>query len=89
MIFDKFISVKINNINVMLIKKQGKIYALLDRCPHMWCLLSGGKLEGYIIECPCHLWKYDIRTGEFVTAKEIKIPIYETKIEDKKVFVKM
>jgi len=53
----------------------------------MACPLGGGSLDGYVIKCPCHDWRYDIRTGEFLDAKEIKIPIYESRVSDGKVFV--
>jgi len=47
----------------------------------MACPLGGGRLEGFTVECPCHDWKFDIRTGEFVTAREIRVPTYETRSE--------
>lgn len=86
-----------NNLNmvfpkglpVLLIKKAGKIYAVSNKCAHMACALGGGTLKGYIIECPCHDWRYDIRTGEFLDAKEIKIPVFEWKLSDGKVFIKI
>ncbi len=74
---------------VILIKKAGEIFAISNKCAHMACALAGGTLEDYIIECPCHDWRYDIRTGEFLDAKEIKIPLYEWKISDGKIFIKI
>ena len=53
----------------------------------MECLLSKGTLEGYTVKCPCHDWKFDIRTGEFVTAKEIIIPVYQTKTSEGNIYV--
>jgi 3-phenylpropionate/trans-cinnamate dioxygenase ferredoxin subunit len=55
----------------------------------MACTLAAGYLEGYTIKCPCHDWKFDIRTGEFLDAREIKIPTYELRLAEKKVFVKV
>lgn len=76
-------------IGVLLIKKEGKIYAISNKCAHMACPLSGGVLEGYIIKCPCHDWRFDIRTGELLEVKELKIPTYQMKFEDGKIFVKI
>lgn len=76
-------------IPVLLIKKSVEIYAIANKCAHMACLLAGGNLRDYIIECPCHDWRYDIRTGEFLDAKEIKIPIYESKLSEGKIFIKI
>ena len=76
-------------IPILLIKRKGKIHAISNKCAHMACTLAGGYLDGYTIKCPCHDWKFDIRTGEFLNAKEIKIPTYELRLSEKKVFVKV
>ncbi len=76
-------------VSILLVKKDGHLYALRNRCAHMSCDLSGGWLEGYTIKCPCHEWKYDIRTGEFLDAREIAVPTYPCKSLDGKVLIKM
>jgi 3-phenylpropionate/trans-cinnamate dioxygenase ferredoxin subunit len=55
----------------------------------MECPLSKGDLEGYVIKCPCHDWRFDIRSGEFLDAKEITVHAYETKVDDGKVYVNL
>jgi nitrite reductase/ring-hydroxylating ferredoxin subunit len=74
---------------VLLIKNAGEIYAISNKCAHMACALAGGTLKDFIIKCPCHDWKFDIRTGEFLDAKEIKIPVYEWKLSEGKIFIKI
>lgn len=37
----------------------GKVYALLDRCPHRGARLSLGQVEGNDIRCPYHGWRFD------------------------------
>jgi nitrite reductase/ring-hydroxylating ferredoxin subunit len=74
---------------VLIVKKRGKLYAVDNKCPHMECPLSAGTLEGFVVKCPCHDWRFDIRTGEFIDAPEIKLPVYEVKVEKGKVFVKI
>ncbi len=74
---------------VLLLKKAGKVYAVSNKCAHMGCTLSRGTLGGFIVECPCHEWTFDIRTGIFITAPQIRIPTYECKAEDHKIYVKI
>lgn len=76
-------------LSVLLIKKDGHIYALANKCSHMACALSAGSLFGFMLKCPCHDWLYDIRTGEFFNAPELKLPVYECKAEGGKIFVKV
>jgi nitrite reductase/ring-hydroxylating ferredoxin subunit len=75
---------------ILLIRKKGKeIYAISNKCPHMACPLRTGLLEGYILTCPCHDWRFDIRTGEFLDAKEIMLPVYQVKISDGMILIKI
>jgi nitrite reductase/ring-hydroxylating ferredoxin subunit len=77
-------------LSLLLIRKSGnEIYALSNKCPHMACPLSAGKLEGYILKCSCHDWRFDIRTGELLEAPEIRILPYEWKISGGQVWVKL
>jgi 3-phenylpropionate/trans-cinnamate dioxygenase ferredoxin subunit len=55
----------------------------------MACPLFTGKLEGYVITCPCHDWRFDIRTGQFLDAPKLALAIYSTKSEDGKLFINL
>src|SRR5712671_1240588 len=76
-------------VSIILIKKDGQIYAIRNRCAHMACTLAGGRLDGDTLHCPCHGWKYDITTGEFIEAREITIPTYRCKSHDGKILIKL
>jgi len=76
-------------VSIILIKKDGHIYALRNRCAHMSCTLAGGRLDGLTLQCPCHEWKYDITTGEFLEAREIRVPTYRCKSQDGKILVRL
>jgi 3-phenylpropionate/trans-cinnamate dioxygenase ferredoxin subunit len=41
----------------------GEIYAMENQCPHAGDPLSEGLLEGPIIQCRAHGWRFDVRTG--------------------------
>ncbi|AEH61797.1 Rieske (2Fe-2S) iron-sulfur domain protein [Methanosalsum zhilinae DSM 4017] len=83
------VSVSVNRTSIMLVKKSGKIYAVSNKCAHMECPLSRGTLDGYTIKCPCHDWIFDIRTGEFLVAKEIKIPVFRCMVSNQKIMIDM
>lgn len=74
---------------IALIKKSNELFAISNKCIHMECPLSKGELEDYVIKCPCHDWRFDIRTGEFLNATELRIPVYEVKVSDGKLYLKM
>jgi len=76
-------------VSIILIKKGGRIFALRNRCAHMACTLASGQLDGYTLQCPCHEWKFDIATGEFLAARTLRVPIYRCKTESGKVFIEL
>jgi 3-phenylpropionate/trans-cinnamate dioxygenase ferredoxin subunit len=81
--------VRIEGLPILLIKQQGQIYVIDDRCPHMGCAFSGGTLEGTTIICPCHDWRFNLKTREYEEEPLIKITSYEWKIESGKIWVKI
>jgi nitrite reductase/ring-hydroxylating ferredoxin subunit len=76
-------------VNVVLARIDGIIYALSGKCAHMACPLFTGKLEGFTITCPCHDWRFDVRTGKFLDAHELALEIYPAKTETGKVYVSL
>ena len=76
-------------VNVVLARVGGVVYAVSGKCVHMACPLFTGKLNGYTITCPCHDWRFDIRTGKFLDAPELSLAVYPTKSEAGKVFVNL
>ena len=75
---------------VLLINKTaGEIYAVANNCRHMGCPLYHGHLDGYLLQCPCHDWRFDIRTGVFLDAPEISLRVHEWKISEGHIQVKV
>ena len=76
-------------VGVLLVRAGGELFAIANKCAHMACPLEGGKLEGDVITCPCHDWRFDVRSGHFLDAPELRIGTFATKVEDGKVLVEL
>jgi 3-phenylpropionate/trans-cinnamate dioxygenase ferredoxin subunit len=74
-------------LSVLLVRVGGDLFAIANKCAHMACPLEGGKLEGPMLTCPCHDWRFDVRSGVFIDAPELAIATYPVKVEDGKVLV--
>lgn len=74
-------------INIVLAHVGGMIHGIAGMCMHMACPLFMGKLEGNTITCPCHDWRFDVRTGKFNDAPELSLKVYPTKSEAGKVYI--
>jgi 3-phenylpropionate/trans-cinnamate dioxygenase ferredoxin subunit len=76
-------------VSIVLMKVDGRIFAMRNRCAHMACTLAAGRLDGHTLQCPCHEWKFDITTGEFVAAREIAVPVYECRTDAGHILIKL
>jgi len=58
--------VTIDNKQILVANAGGNYFAIGNVCTHNGCRLSGGKLEGETVRCPCHGSGFDLRTGNAV-----------------------
>jgi nitrite reductase/ring-hydroxylating ferredoxin subunit len=50
---------------VCLYRVDGTFYASGDPCPHeLVSLGDGGKMDGEVVTCGAHRWRFNVRTGE-------------------------
>ena len=76
-------------VNVLLARVGAAVYAVSGKCAHMGCPLFLGMLDGYTIVCPCHDWRFDVRTGRFLDAPELGLMVYPIKLEAGKLLVNL
>jgi nitrite reductase/ring-hydroxylating ferredoxin subunit len=81
--------VRVQGVPVLFIKQNGKIYAIDNRCPHQACGFSGGSLDGNVVICPCHDWRFNLETGEYEELPSYKLVTYPFKVEGGKIWVKV
>ncbi len=81
--------VRVEGKPVLLIRQAGKIYAIDDSCPHMGCKFSGGTLDGSVVICPCHDWRFNLETGEYENSQSYVLTMYPFKVEAGKIWVKI
>ena len=61
-------TVKAGDMEILLAKVDGKIHAIDNACGHLAYPLNQGRLEGHIVTCLWHFARFDVRTGEVVSA---------------------
>jgi nitrite reductase (NADH) small subunit/3-phenylpropionate/trans-cinnamate dioxygenase ferredoxin subunit len=77
--FAKTVSVGGKLIAVFL--ENGQYHAIDDTCPHMGASLAGGYVEGGIVTCPWHAWRFRLEDGAWADNPRIKIGCYPVRIE--------
>ena len=73
---------------ILLVKMGATFAAIGNKCTHMGCKVSGGKIQGENVICPCHGSTFDLKTGSVVRgpAKNPE-PSFPVKIENDDIWV--
>ncbi|MBV9173642.1 MAG: Rieske (2Fe-2S) protein [Chloroflexi bacterium] len=95
--------VRVEGREVGIFNLDGEYYALKNSCPHQAARVCLGRVmgtalpsdvyefkygeEGKILRCPWHSWEYDIRTGQSVFDKNVRVVTYEVDVSDGEVSV--
>ena len=85
----KMKAVRVRGKAILLIRQEGQVFALSNQCPHAGCTFQSGILSGYLVMCPCHGWKFDIRNGQYTENPKTTLQIYRCKVEDGKIFIEI
>ena len=80
--------VKTATMNIAVFRNSvDQVFAMKDECPHKKGPLSQGIVHGTSVTCPLHNWKIDLTSGEALGPDQGCTNVFETKIEDGKVFL--
>lgn len=55
--------------DILLVRHQGKIYALDNVCPHRGAPMHRGEVRNGCIECPLHGWVFSLMTGQEIESR--------------------
>ena len=88
-------------IGVVVDRKDGALYALRNRCPHVGSPLCRGRVrprergtaglyeppEQDVLRCPHHGWEFDLVTGRCLEDDSMRVAVYPVKVEGQRVLV--
>jgi nitrite reductase/ring-hydroxylating ferredoxin subunit len=79
--------VRIGGKEIAIFNVDGTIYAIDDSCRHQGLSLGTSKLEGKVVTCRGHGWKYDVTTGSTLASPGYGVAAYPVKVVDGKIMV--
>jgi nitrite reductase/ring-hydroxylating ferredoxin subunit/uncharacterized membrane protein len=56
----------VHGLGVLLVRLDGRVHAIADRCSHRGCSLHEGELVGDAVECGCHGSRFRLADGTIV-----------------------
>jgi nitrite reductase/ring-hydroxylating ferredoxin subunit/multimeric flavodoxin WrbA len=76
-----------NKLELAVFNLAGNFYAISNVCAHQRGPLSEGSLDGDIVTCPWHGWKYSVKTGKSPHEGGDSVSSFPVKILDGRVYV--
>jgi nitrite reductase (NADH) small subunit/3-phenylpropionate/trans-cinnamate dioxygenase ferredoxin subunit len=65
---------------IAVFRTGGQYFAIDDVCPHMGASLSGGYVEGGVVTCPWHAWRFRLADGAWADYPKVKIGCYPVRV---------
>ena len=79
----------IEDEEIALFNIGGEFFAISNSCPHRGGPLGDGTLEGDIITCPLHGWRFNVKSGMNEVMPNVKVQCYQVKIEGNDILVSL
>jgi 3-phenylpropionate/trans-cinnamate dioxygenase ferredoxin subunit len=84
----KPLAVTVADVAIAVVRDEGDVYAIRDRCSHAEIPLSEGDVDGCLIECWLHGSSFDMRTGEPTSLPAFEpVAVYPVRLEGDDVLV--
>jgi nitrite reductase/ring-hydroxylating ferredoxin subunit len=80
-------SMRLRGKRVLLVHLEDGFHAYADRCAHLGLPLGDAKLEGHVLACPAHGYRYDMRTGACENPKTACLTPYAVRVTKDAVLV--
>jgi toluene monooxygenase system ferredoxin subunit len=77
----------LDNVKLLVVRIEQDVYAYEDRCAHLGVAMSAGKLEGEVLTCSAHHYKYDVRSGKGINPRSVCLRRFPVRIIDGSVLV--
>ncbi|CDX14252.1 putative nitrogen-fixing NifU, C-terminal:Rieske (2Fe-2S) region [Mesorhizobium plurifarium] len=75
--------------NVILSRQGAVVSCFQNACAHLGLEIDGGEVEDGIVTCPWHGFRYDLATGECLTAPEVQLQPHMVKVIGNRVEVRL
>jgi nitrite reductase (NADH) small subunit len=74
---------------IALFNVDGTYFAIDNTCAHRGGPLGEGDLDGAVVACPWHGWRWDVTTGANANNPAIKVPCFAVTVEQGEIFVEL
>jgi len=77
----------IEGVAIAVANVGGSFHAVANACPHAGGPLGDGEMEGAMVACPLHGWRFDVRTGACEVVPDLSVAVYRVQVARGRVWV--
>jgi len=81
------VAVEAEGRKILLLRVDGTVAAFHDACPHKGTPLSDGQLEGGVLTCGVHLWRFDVKSGKSINPVNKTLLCFPVRVDDGRIFI--
>jgi nitrite reductase/ring-hydroxylating ferredoxin subunit len=68
-------------------KVEGRLAAFSAKCPHAGVILDRAEIDGAILTCPLHAWRFDLSNAGIEVHGFGELPQHDLKVENGVVYI--
>lgn len=80
-------TVALGKRRVVIARLEGRLYSFDALCPHAQGPMEKAEIEGTIVSCPLHAWRYDLQQGGKELHGYRDLATYEVTVTDGQVYL--
>jgi nitrite reductase (NADH) small subunit len=81
--------VEVGGQTLAVFNVDGQFYAIANTCLHRGGPLGEGELEGPVVTCPWHAWRWDVTSGANVNNPAVKVACFPVSVDNGQIFVEL
>lgn len=78
-----------DGLTLAIFNVAGTFYAIDNACPHRGGPLGDGDVDGTLVSCPWHAWRFDVTTGGNANNPAVRVPCFPVIVEGGELIVEL
>lgn len=80
-------TIRVGRRSIVVARLNGRLYAFDALCPHAQGPMERSEVDGAIVSCPLHAWRFDLDNGGRELHGYRSLPTHELKVADGEVLL--
>lgn len=80
--------VRIDGVDVIVVRREDRLFAYRNECPHQGMPLHDGDMDGDTLTCAWHGFRFDVTNGECENMPQVQLEPFPLRVEEGRVLIR-